>query len=144
MQEPISFTVPGRPVPKGRPRVTRYSTYTPKSTVQYEEAVREAWRTQSGQSFPGGVPLAVYVGVHFEIPKSLSKKQRLALEGAPHTKQRGDLDNVVKSVLDALNGAAFPDDAAVCAIYAYKDFRTTPSTKVIIMEYKEDPYERRY
>ena len=140
----ISFTVPGRPVPKGRPRVTRYGTYNPKATQLYEKAVRDAWKAQSGKSFPGGVPLAVYVGVHFEIPRSLSKKQRLALEGQPHTKQRGDLDNVVKSVLDALNGAAFPDDAAVCTVFAYKDFRAVPSTKVIIMEYKEDLYERRF
>jgi len=134
---PITFTVPGRPVPKGRPRVTRFGTYTPDSTKKYEAAVRKAWQDQSGQTFPADTPLAVIVSVHFEIPKSISKKQRLALEGQPHTKQRGDLDNVVKSVLDALNGAAFPDDAAVCFIIASKDFHTEPCTEVTIMKKKE-------
>ena len=136
----ISFVVPGRPVPKGRPRVTRHGTYTPKSTQEYEKAVRTAWQNQSGKDFPADTPLAVFVYAHFEIPMSFSKKRRRALEGTPHTQQRGDLDNVVKSVLDALNGAAFPDDAAVCAVFAFKDFRAEPSTQVIIMEYNKEDF----
>lgn len=134
----VSFTVPGKPVPKGRPRVTRYGTYTPKSTVEYEQAVRDSWRNQSGQAFGPDIPLFVTVSAHFEIPKSLSKKARLALRGAFHTKQRGDLDNVVKSVLDALNGHAFPDDCAVCIIHASKDFQDEPSTEVTIQDYQPE------
>ena len=134
----IRFTVPGRPVPKGRPRVTRYGTYTPKATVEYERSIRESWSAQSGQSFPAGTPLFVTVSAHFEIPRSLSKKARLALRFAPHTRHHGDLDNVVKSVLDALNGHAFPDDCAVCMIHASKDYRDEPGTEVTIQCYNKE------
>lgn len=34
-----SFTVDGRPVPKGRPRVTQHGTYTPQRTRDYERRV---------------------------------------------------------------------------------------------------------
>ena len=37
--ESVRFFVDGRPVPKGRPRVTRHGTYTPKSTREYEAAM---------------------------------------------------------------------------------------------------------
>ena len=133
----ISFTVPGRPVPKGRPRVTRFGTYTPEATRNYERAVRESWERQSGQFLPEGAPIEVHVTAHFPIPASCSKKRRTAMEGAPHTQHRGDIDNVVKSVLDALNGFAFADDSAVCCIRAYKDYRSEPSTEVTIMPYEE-------
>lgn len=39
---------------------------------------------------------------------------------APHPAGRPDLDNVVKLVLDALNGLAFLDDALVCELAASK------------------------
>lgn len=129
----IEFSVPGRPVPKGRPHVTRYGTYTPESTVEYEHRVATYWRLKSGQCFPPKAPLLVSVTAHFEIPKSESKKRRAALVGAPHV-SRGDLDNVVKAVLDALNKKAFADDAAVCRIIAEKDYQSEPSTEIVIME----------
>lgn len=130
----IEFSVPGRPVPKGRPRVTRYNTYTPKSTVDYENRVRDAWQEQSGQAIDAEKPIRVDVAVHFEVPRSFSKKLRARLIGAYHIRQRGDLDNIVKSILDALNGHAFPDDCAVCVICASKDYAEIPSTDVTIRE----------
>jgi len=37
----ITFAIPGKPVPKGRPRVTRSGrVYTPKATRDYESLVR--------------------------------------------------------------------------------------------------------
>ena len=134
----IQFVVPGPPVPKARPRVTQYGTYTPKRTLDYEKAVYTAWKQQSGVVFQADTPLIVYVYAHFAIPKSLSEKKKQALVGQPYTKQRGDMDNIVKAVLDALNKHAFADDSAVCAIVALKDYQPTPTTTVIIKEYKED------
>lgn len=126
------FVVPGRPVPKQRPRVTRYGTYTPEATADYENRVRDAWRKQSGVTFKEGVPLFVGVTARFEVPRSASKKKQRELVGTPHIKQRGDIDNVVKSVLDALNKHAFPDDCAVYIIHAEKIYANEPCTEVTI------------
>lgn len=127
-----SFVVPGHPIPKARPRVTRYGTYTPASTVDYELRVRKAWLAVGGAEFPPDTPLSVTVVANFQIPKSISKRMRILMEGAFHTKHRGDIDNVVKSVLDALNGYAFPDDCIVCVVHCMKRWASEPSTVVTI------------
>ncbi len=133
----IEFTVPGLPVPKGRPRVTRYGTYTPKRTQDYEKRVLEAWFTQSGVKMPEGVPLALLVMVFFPVPQSWSKKKRAASLGRPHI-SRPDLDNIVKSVTDALNGEAFPDDSAIAIINAHKAYAEEGHVFVAITEVRDN------
>jgi len=39
----IHFTIPGAPKGKARPRVTKFGTYTPKSTKDYEKLVRKSY-----------------------------------------------------------------------------------------------------
>ena len=133
-----TFTVPGRPIPKGRPRVTRYGTYTPPATRAYEEAVREAWRAAGSVSFPADVPLRLVVSAHFAPSGRPSRKTRAAMLGQPHTLHRGDLDNIVKSVMDALNGCAYPDDCAVSFIAAQKRYGAEACTVVTVSDGKED------
>ena len=133
----ISFTVPGKPVPKARPRVTMHGTYTPQSTREFEQRVRLAWKLSGAGTFPGGLPLCVFVDAAFPIPASLSRRKREAMDGEPHIR-RGDLDNVVKAVLDALNGLAYPDDAAVTLIRASKFWAPEPHTRIQIISTKED------
>lgn len=108
----IKFTVPGAPVGKGRPRVTRCGTFTPKKTRDYEEKVRRCWQTQSGVSFPAGTPILAKITAWFPIPKSTSKKRAAQMAGGYHIK-RPDCDNIAKAILDSLNGCAYPDDSAV-------------------------------
>lgn len=70
----ISFSVPGEPVGKGRPRFTRTGhTYTPGKTESYESLVRLAYG-ECGMVFPKGVPVRVRITACFSIPKSASKK----------------------------------------------------------------------
>ena len=38
----IVFKVEGRPQPKERPRVTKYGTYTPQKTLNYEKEIGRA------------------------------------------------------------------------------------------------------
>ena len=93
-----SITVPGRPVPKGRPRVGRkgrkYIFYTPEKTRSYEQAVGLVGRTACKEPMEG--PLAVKIKLYF--------------------KQKGlipDCDNCIKSLLDGLNEIAYEDDRQV-------------------------------
>ena len=127
------FTVPGIPVGKGRPRVTMHGTYTPKKTKEYEQRVRDCWKTQCGKSFAAGTPISAEIHGFFPIPKGLSKKKRTALDGAPHIK-KCDADNLAKSILDALNGSAFEDDSAVCILTVTKTYSEEPYVLVCLRD----------
>lgn len=131
----IKFTVHGAPVGKGRPRFTRTGhTYTPEKTAAYEEKVRLCWKTQSGQGFAGGIPLKAAIIAYFPIPKSVSKKKAAAMDGMFHIK-KPDADNLCKSILDALNGCAYPDDSAVQIDRCWKIYtNAAPRVEVAIWE----------
>ena len=131
----IKFTVPGVPVGKGRPRFTRGGhAYTPEKTAAFEEKVRLCWKTQSGKGFAGRVPLLASVMAYFPIPKSVSKKKAEAMTGTFHV-NRPDADNIAKAILDALNGLAYPDDAAVQIDRSWKIYtNAAPRTEIAIKE----------
>ena len=133
----IIFTVPGVPQGKGRPRVTRNGTFTPKKTRDYEKKVRDCYIAQGGQMFPDDTPLFASITAIFPIPSSLSKKRRALFNGKKHCK-KPDADNVAKAILDALNGVAYRDDSAVSSLLVYKsygdDARVTVSIKAVTSE----------
>lgn len=109
-------------VGKQRPRYSRKSgkPYTPRKTRVFEELVRKAWRQQVGeewQTFSGAV--TVTVAVTRELAKSNPKKWAGRAD-----LQKPDLDNVLKAVLDALNGLAYADDCTITCETARKMLRT--------------------
>jgi Holliday junction resolvase RusA-like endonuclease len=113
----VTITIPGAPKGKGRPRATRRGVmYTPAETRSREGVVAAlAMQAMNGRhAFCG--PVAMDVRVVCPIPKSWPKKrQAAALVGAELPTGKPDLDNVLKLVLDGLNGIAFADDAQVVA-----------------------------
>lgn len=128
----ITFTVPGEPVAKGRPRMTRTGhVYTPPKTAEYEKRVKQCWKQQCGQGFAGGIPLKATIHGYFQIPKSLSKKRRTALDGTPHIK-KCDADNLAKSVLDGLCGHAYLDDSAISVLVVTKRYSENPRVEVFL------------
>ena len=122
-----TMTVNTVPVPKGRPRFFNGHAVTPPKTKEYEELLRRSWPhgRMSGE-------LSVSMEFVMPIPKSLSRKQRSALMGKEHTK-KPDLDNLIKAVLDALNGVAYEDDSKICRIIAGKIYGLDPAVPVTIM-----------
>lgn len=118
----VHFTIPGEPVAKGRPRMTRAGrVYTPSKTRLYEAHIQDLWNANCFATLPTGQPIAVFVNAYFAIPKSVSKKRRLAMDGAPHI-SKPDADNVAKAVLDALNGLAFEDDSRIHVLRISKQY----------------------
>ena len=116
----ISFTVPGQPVGKARARVTRHGTYTPATTVGYEERIIVAARSVDRPALaPEGAAVRLSILFRFAMPKSWSKTKRDCLSHNRHT-QKPDLDNLLKAVKDALNGVCYFDDAQVAVVYALK------------------------
>ena len=127
------FTVPGSPVGKGRPRMTRTGhTYTPEKTARYENLVALEYQTQcAGQFFEGAVRMTVRC--YYGIAKSDSKKRRAAkLEGNIRPTKKPDCDNVLKSIADALNGIAYADDAQIVHATVEKWYSEKPRVEVVI------------
>jgi len=119
----IMFEVPGPPVGKGRPRMTRTGhCYTPTKTAQYESKI--AWCFQ--QAAPDHVPIKTAITLHvvayMPIPASWSrKKAKAAEEGEIRPTVKPDLDNILKT-LDALNGVAWKDDAQIVTAQVSKAY----------------------
>ncbi|SMB97818.1 crossover junction endodeoxyribonuclease RusA [Thermanaeromonas toyohensis ToBE] len=101
-REAQCLVIPGKPVPKARHQVRLYRggviTYTPAKTREFEKAVR------------------VYALKH------RIKKQdgELAVIVTFYTNGPGDVDNLLKSLLDGLNGVAWEDDRQVKAVVGIK------------------------
>ena len=125
------FEIPGKPVPKQRPRVVNGHAFTPDKTKDFEALVAMQYKLANGKKLTG--PVAVSVAVWYEIPQSWTKKRKAEELLKPHT-QKPDLDNVVKSVLDGLTGVAWEDDAQVSRISASKYWYDKPTKTTVVIE----------
>jgi Holliday junction resolvase RusA-like endonuclease len=97
----IVFTVPGKPVPKQRARKGPNGWYTPTETRRYERAVGfHATRARQVHTATGG-----------EWP--MGRRYEVEVLCVWADRRRRDIDNVLKSVLDGLNGVLFADDSQV-------------------------------
>jgi len=107
----LAFIVEGNPIPKARSRVVNGHSYTPGATRAAEARITHAAR-QAGarpRSDPVSVTMRFFRG----------------------DARRCDLDNLAKTVLDALNRVAFLDDSQVVQVYAWKAIdREHPRTEV--------------
>lgn len=132
----VKFTIPGAPVGKGRPRVTRHGTYTPQKTRDYEELVRLCYARQANNHrFPDGAALAMMVFAYYPIPASATKHRREAMEaGTELPTKRPDFDNIAKLASDALNGIAYKDDAQIVRAVVCKVYDKEPRVEVYISE----------
>ncbi len=127
------FEVLGAPVGKARPRVTKWGTYTPKKTVNYENLVKFSYLQKYGGRDPLEGYLRLTIRFYMPIVKSTSKKNRaLMLEGKILPDKMPDIDNMVKSIADALNGIAYEDDKQVIELHAYKYYSNLPRAEVEI------------
>jgi len=84
----------GNPIPKGRPRLGLRGVYTRASTKEWEETVgwqcRDQWKRK---------PLLGPLGIEFIFYRENRRKV--------------DLDNLEKSMLDALEGILYENDSQI-------------------------------
>ena len=135
----ITFVVDGTAVPKQRPRISGRRAYTPKRTKDYEERVLESFRSSYSGFYPAfdkDVPVQICISVYQAIPRSWSKKKRLQAEQGEIVplSRNGDVDNIAKSILDALNGFAYEDDCQVTTLIVTKQYGVRPCAEVQLGE----------
>lgn len=121
----IEFTVIGKIQPKQRPRFKRcgafIQTYTPEPTLKYQKLVADSYIEKYGEEKLTGA-LRMKINAFFEVPKSYSKKKKMALYGKPDLAHNGDIDNVAKSILDGLNEVAYDDDTIIYDLHITKHY----------------------
>lgn len=130
------FAVPGPPVPKARPRVTKTGhAYTPRKSRDYADAAKLIAKAAMHGASPLSGPVAMTVIALMAIPKSWTRKRKsAALAGdLPHTK-KPDIDNIAKQALDICNGIVFIDDAQVVSLHTKKAYAEGPCLAVIVDE----------
>lgn len=128
---PIRIIVPGKPVAKGRPRLTTINgharAFTPERTVRYENLVATAGAEVMDGAAPLEGALSVTLFAHFPLPKGASKARRaLAAAGREWHTCRPDGDNIIKAACDALNGIVWRDDAQIASVQIVKLYQETP------------------
>lgn len=138
------FTIPGKPVGKGRPKFARrgnyVQTYTPEATAVYENWVRDCWSRGNFPKLTGEIHATI--AAVFPIPKSASKKRREAMAaGEINPQTKPDLDNIAKAVLDSLNGLAYDDDSQVTRLSIQKCYDVSPRCVVMLHGETEAPAE---
>ncbi len=119
--------IPMDPVGKERPQVVisggRARTHTPEKTAAAEELVRtlawEAARKQGSPFFYKTTPLRLGLVFKLTPPK---RKTRLWPTTTP------DLDNLAKTVMDALTGVVYENDSQIVQLFLSKVY-TVPEEK---------------
>ena len=143
----MTFSIPGAPQGKARPKVVRQGAfsraYTPEKTVNYEALVKLSYQQAAGGLFLGaGVPVRVRIDAYYDTPKSESKKKlRNMLAGLLFPTKKPDWDNIGKIVCDALNGIAWKDDAQIVDGNVLKHYSEVPHTDVLIEEVQHENHQ---
>lgn len=74
-----------------------------------------------GKCIPADCYVSVSVSAFFPIPKSYSKAKRQAcIDRELRPDKKPDIDNILKSVLDAMNRVAYEDDKQVVELIGRK------------------------
>lgn len=131
----IAFTVPGEPVAKGRPRATTVNgharMYTPAKTAQYEQLVAVYAAAAMDKAPLMEHPVRLHLGIYCKVPGSWSKKKRTdALAGIERPAKKPDIDNIVKSLADGMNGIVWVDDSQIVELVCSKHYALEPYVSV--------------
>jgi Holliday junction resolvase RusA-like endonuclease len=141
----IQFTIPGIPVPKGRPRARIIkggpgkpdfvSLYTPSETVAYEGKVSQLAKVAMGSRAASIAPIEVLMELRMPIPVSWSKKKQIAAAaGQVRATKKPDGDNVLKAITDACNGIVWADDSQLVVITVRKKYAADPCVILAVRE----------
>lgn len=118
-------TIPGNPIPKGRPRVANGVARTPLRTVEAESRV--GWLVKAALVGHGGPDDALYA-----VEARFFENRQTA--------QWADADNCQKLIGDALNGIIWDDDSQVIEWHVWVERGVNrPRTELVIYRIGGEP-----
>ncbi len=132
------FEVEGNIIGKERPRVNMYTctVYTPNKTKDYENYIRQCFKIKypKHDAIEGRVQIELIA--YLKIPANTSKKKMAdMLDGRISPTKKPDIDNIAKSVLDAMNKYIIVDDNQVSKISIEKRYALEEKLEINIEEY---------
>ena len=134
----IFFTVP-QVSGKGRPRFARQGTfvktYTDAKTLTYEKSIQTYAKQAMGSTSPLIGAVAAYLHIGIPIPPSYSKtRQKACIEGLERPTKKPDIDNIVKAILDGMNGVVYLDDKQVVDLHLTKVYSSKEGVDIMVKE----------
>ena len=104
---------------------------------KFKEQLHELACSQyKGEPLEGA--LNVEINFYRRVQKSATKKERLRrLSGVDRPIVKPDLDNYIKSTLDALNGVIWADDNEIVELQAHKFYSDNPRIELTVHELKK-------
>lgn len=132
------FEVIGDIVGKERPRVNSYTgiVYTPNRTKDYEMLIKQYFKIKYPNHKELEGRLSVDIVAYMRIPKNTSKKKtEEMLSGNISPTRKPDIDNIAKSVLDAMNKFVFKDDNQISQMKIEKRYGEIEKIYIKVEEY---------
>ena len=138
----LMFEIPGSPIGQGRPKFSTINghakAYDPEKSRNYKAYVRllatQAMKDSGFTMIEG--PCVLRIDAYFDVPKSKSKKfKEAALASKERPTKKPDADNIVKAILDALNGLMYKDDSCIVELSCVKYYSDVPRVEVYVDGY---------
>ena len=129
----VQFEIPGKCIPKQRPRFGKNgAVFTPQRTKDYEREVGWAAKlSMKGKKIFTG-PVSCKIIIYHKIPASwTAHEKQLAVDGL-RTPKGSDVDNMGKILLDGMNKIVWNDDRQVTRLYIRKAYAIDPKVRVHI------------
>ena len=132
--------IPGEPCAQGRPRFSTAGgfarAYDPAKSRNYKAYVKAVCAEEAqkqGWLFNTDLPLRVEIIAGLSIPSSKSKKwKQAAIDGIEKPTKKPDVDNIVKTVTDALSGVIYKDDKQITRLVVGKIYSERPGVALVI------------
>jgi len=112
--------------PMGAVRMTQRGKWVNTSAIRYMNYKKEVgYRLREQCQTPVKGAVRLDVTFYMPMPDSWPRKRKSAYAGLPVTVRNGDIDNLVKGLMDSANGIVYADDCQVTDVtmrkrYAYQ------------------------
>ena len=126
-----------RPRATGRGRFIR--VYDPLKTAKFKRELSQLARLEMQGRTKYENAISVTIRFFRRVQKSISNKEHARrIKGHVRPIVKPDLDNYIKSTLDALNGIIWTDDATIVELNTSKWYADDPRIEIEVKELKND------